>query len=194
MFCLFIWQEELDTSLGLLTTGQALELIPSQVQYVYINISNNLNITRCVLYTAGFPPPTGGGRYIPGSDPNPSAPAGVADPFTGELLRIPSWQLFSGRHVQISLVCKWYEEVVFVWGFFYPLSVTLIWIILLSALQAEAHTPQQPSDRRQPTSTSPRLMVWPLSKPVLHRSLVRILSMGAMPIRLATFSYLYLIF
>lgn len=27
---------------------------------------------------------TGSGRYIPGSGPDPSAPVGVADPFTGE--------------------------------------------------------------------------------------------------------------
>lgn len=30
------------------------------------------------------PPHTGSGRYIPGSGPDPSAPVGVADPFTGE--------------------------------------------------------------------------------------------------------------
>lgn len=29
---------------------------------------------------------SGAGRYIPGSGPNPSAPTGVADPFTGEFL------------------------------------------------------------------------------------------------------------
>uniref|UniRef100_A0A8D0AHX3 Phospholipase A2-activating protein n=1 Tax=Sander lucioperca TaxID=283035 RepID=A0A8D0AHX3_SANLU len=34
----------------------------------------------------GADPFTGSGRYIPGSGPNPSAPSGVADPFTGELL------------------------------------------------------------------------------------------------------------
>lgn len=49
---------------------------------------------------------TGSGRYIPGSGPNPGAPVGVADPFTGELLSIHyvtpvQWE----THVHISPVC-----------------------------------------------------------------------------------------
>lgn len=39
---------------------------------------------------------TGAGRYIPGSGPNPGAPVGVADPFTGNLVSkgtIGTWEI-----------------------------------------------------------------------------------------------------
>lgn len=40
----------------------------------------------CVFFLNFFFILAGGGRYIPGSDPTPTAPVGVADPFTGVLL------------------------------------------------------------------------------------------------------------
>ena len=52
--CLFILQEQLDISPGLLMTGQALELIPSQVQYVYWKVFYDPIITRDVIFTALF--------------------------------------------------------------------------------------------------------------------------------------------
>ena len=108
MSCLFIWQEELGTSPGVLMISRALELIPLQVQYVYLQMltiwtSPEIFFTRLIFL------PTGSGRYIPGSGPNPSGPVGVADPFTGESLMIHLWQLFSGRHMYF----RWYKAILF---------------------------------------------------------------------------------
>lgn len=76
-FC--VRQEELGTSPEPRTGPQDPELIPSQV-----------NRDSTLFIATGDPaltPPSlhpGSGRYIPGSGPSPSAPAGGADPFTGE--------------------------------------------------------------------------------------------------------------
>lgn len=66
-------------------TGQALEPIPSQVLSVYQKILTPLE----TLFTQLLSLHAGTGRYIPGSGPNPTAPGGVADPFTGGFLTVP---------------------------------------------------------------------------------------------------------
>ena len=165
MSCVFIWQEEPGTSPGVLMISQALELIPLLVQYVSLQILT-ISTSPEIFFTHWIFLHTGSGRYIPGSGPNPSGPVGVADPFTGESLMIHLWQLFSDR----PMYFRWYKAVLFC---FYVESNTN-WIIPVSAVQEEAPTPRQPSDRRLPTSTSPKLTVWPLSKPTARRSLVSI--------------------
>lgn len=72
-------QEELATSPAPPMSARGWEPTPSQVNTLFIAAG------RLHLFTP--PPPLlhpGSGRYIPGSGPDPGAPVGVADPFTGE--------------------------------------------------------------------------------------------------------------
>lgn len=72
--------------LAYLTTTPASPQILSQVRLFTAGLFHTMSVIGKYGSTALFVLLTGAGRYIPGSSSNGSAPSGVADPFTGELL------------------------------------------------------------------------------------------------------------
>lgn len=83
-------------------TGPALERTHSQVNRVLLEVSaSSLSVLTL------FPLDAGSGRYIPGSEPNPAAPMGVADPFTGESMRLLSWPPLSSPTLTPPRPCRW---------------------------------------------------------------------------------------
>lgn len=189
-----VWQEELGISLGLLMTGPVLQLIHSQVLLCSPNgFSQTWHHQRC-YFPICFSPPQALVATSQVLVQTPvlqqvwQIPSQVSYLLKEALKASLRWRETNHQNTglfyelcpgnKLGFMCHsctspiWWWSVTFVIFATHSMLIIAHWFSYLPIGQVEVPTPQQPSDKWQPTFTFLRLMLWPLSRPMPPRSFV----------------------